>query len=198
MKMADFKALPLAERLTKLNKHLANLKGVPGRLEDNFKSGEFDFSYSLLKKAEQELGITVDGKNYCAYNQIDIFNLENAATEQDVVMLEHNNVKQQQDIVKQDTVEAQQTLTTDEIAFVKELYAKSQLNNEQQFFVNDKSMLVVPVMVGEKKTTGISVYTEQWARWSEFKKKYQMYSGTDLLALALEEFMEKYGDGSDS
>ena len=59
-------------------------------------------------------------------------------------------------------------------------------------------MLVVPVMVGEKKTTGISVYTEQWARWSEFKKKYQMYSGTDLLALALEEFMEKYGDGSDS
>ena len=40
-------------------------------------------------------------------------------------------------------------------------------------------------MAGSKKTTGISVYTEQWARWSEFKKKYQMYSGTDLLALAL-------------
>jgi len=194
MKMADFKALSLEERLTKLNNHLLKLKDVPGRLEENFKSGEFDFSYSLLKKAEKELGITVDGKAYCAYAQIDIFNLENAATEQDVVKVEQNIVKQG----FKDTVEAQQTLTTDEIAFVKELYAKSQLNNEQQFFVNDKPMLVVPVMVGEKKTTGISVYTEQWDRWSAFKKKHQMYSGTDLLALALEEFMEKYGDGSDS
>ena len=92
----------------------------------------------------------------------------------------------------------QQNLTNDEIAFVKELYAKSQRNNEQQFFVNDKTMLVVPVMVGDKKTTGISVYTEQWDRWSAFKKKYQMYLGTDLLALALEEFMEKYEGGSDS
>ena len=194
MKMADFKALPITERLTKLNKHLSNLKEMEGRLEDNFKSGEFDFSYSLLKKSAEELGITVDGKNYCAYSQVDIFNLESAATEQDVVKTQQNLVKQ----ASQEAVTSQQTLTTDEIAFVKELYAKSQLNNEQQFFVNDKSMLVVPVMVGEKKTTGISVYTEQWARWSEFKKKYQMYSGTDLLALALEEFMEKYGDGSDS
>lgn len=59
-------------------------------------------------------------------------------------------------------------------------------------------MLVVPVMVGEKKTTGISVYTEQWEHWSAFKKKYQMYSGTDLLALVLEEFMEKYADSTDS
>ena len=187
MKMADFKALSLEERLTKLNNHLLKLKDVPRRLEENFKSGEFDFSYSLLKKAEKELGITVDGKAYCAYAQIDIFNLENAATEQDIVKQGFK-----------DTVEVQHTLTTDEIVFVKELNAKSKLNNEQQFFVNDKSMLVVPVMAGEKKTTGISVYTEQWARWSEFKKKYQMYSETDLLALALEEFMEKYGDGSDS
>ena len=201
MKMADFKALSLEERLTKLNNHLLKLKDVPGRLEENLKSGEFDFSYSLLKKAEKELGITVDGKAYCAYAQIDIFNLENAATEQDVVMLEQNNVKQQQDTVKQasqEIVKSQQTLTNAEIAFVKELYAKTQLNNEQQFLVNDKPLLVVPVMTGAKKTTGISVYTEQWARWSEFKKKYQMYSGTDLLALALEEFMEKYGDCSDS
>ena len=128
MKMGDFKALPLAERLTRLNKHLANLKEMEGRLEDNFKTGEFDFSYSLLKKSAEELGITVDGKNYCAYSQVDIFNLENVATEQDVVMSKQNNVKQQQVIVKQDTVKAQQTLTNDEIAFVKELYAKSQFN----------------------------------------------------------------------
>ena len=101
----------------------------------------------------------------------------------DVVMLKQNNVKQG----FKDAVEVQQTLTNDEISFVKQLYAKSQRNNEQQFFVNDKQMLVVPVMTGDKKTTGISVYTEQWARWIAFKKKYQMYSGTDLLALALEE-----------
>lgn len=106
MKMADFKALSLEERLTKLNNHLLKLKDVPGRLEENFKSGEFDFSYSLLKKAEKELGITVDGKAYCAYAQIDIFNLENAATEQDVVMLEQNNVKQ----TSQEIVKSQQTL----------------------------------------------------------------------------------------
>lgn len=182
MKMADFKALSLEECLTKLNNHLLSLKQLEGRLEDNFKTGAFDFSYSLLKKNAADLGIVVDGKNYMAY----------AVGDEPPV---------QQDVVKQgfkDIVKVQQTLTNDEIAFVKELYAKSQRNNEQQFFVNDKPMLVVPVMVGDKKTTGISVYTEQWDRWSTFKKKYQMYSGTDLLALALEEFMEKYEDGSDS
>ena len=182
MKMADFKALSLEEGLTKLNNHLLSLKQLEGRLEDNFKTGAFDFSYSLLKKNAADLGIVVDGKHYVAY----------ALGDEPPV---------QQDVVKQgfkDIVKVQQTLTNDEIAFVKELYAKSQRNNEQQFFVNDKPMLVVPVMVGDKKTTGISVYTEQWDRWSAFKKKYQMYSGTDLLALALEEFMEKYEDGSDS
>jgi len=175
---------------------LLSLKQLEGRLEDNFKTGAFDFSYSLLKKNAADLGIVVDGKHYVAYAVGD-----DLPVQQDVVMLKQNNVNQQQNIVKQgfkDTVEVQQNLTNDEIAFVKELYAKSQRNNEQQFFVNDKTMLVVPVMVGDKKTTGISVYTEQWDRWSAFKKKYQMYLGTDLLALALEEFMEKYEGGSDS
>lgn len=162
---------------------------MDGRLEDNFKAGEFDFGYSLLKKNAADLGIVVDGKNYVAYavgGELPV--------QQDVVMLKQNNVKQG----FKDAVEVQQTLTNDEISFVKQLYAKSQRNNEQQFFVNDKQMLVVPVMTGDKKTTGISVYTEQWARWIAFKKKYQMYSGTDLLALVLEEFMEKYADSTDS
>ena len=52
--------------------------------------------------------------------------------------------------------------------------------------------------MGAKKTTGISVYVELWGRWNEFKKQYPMYSGTDLMALALEEFMEKYDESSDS
>lgn len=73
-------------------------------------------------------------------------------------------------LVQQDIVKEQQTLTSDEIAFVKDLFAKSQFNNEQQFFVNNRRMLVVPVMVGPKKTTGISVYTEKWDRWDEFMK----------------------------
>ena len=184
MKMDEFKVLSMEERLTKLNKHLLSIKDLPGRLEDKFKSGEFDFSYSLLKKNAKLLGIVIDGKNHIAYAELPV--------QQNVVMSKQNNVKQ----ASQEVIKSQQTLTSAEIAFVKELYAKSQLNNEQQCFVNDKSMLIVPVMVGEKRTTGISVYSEQWTKWSEFKAKHSQYSGTDLLAMAIQEFMDKY-DGSD-
>ena len=181
MKMADFKALSLEKCLTKLNNHLLSLKQMEGRLEDNFKTREFDFSYSLLKKNAADLGIVVDGKNYMAY-----------ATDDEPLV--QPVVDLQQDFVK-----TQQTLTTDEIAFVKQLYADAQKNNnEPQFVVNGPPMLVVPTMIGVKKTTGISVYVEQWERWTAFKKRHSMYSGTDLLALALEEFMQKYDDGSDS
>lgn len=194
MKMADFKALSLDERLTRLNKHLLSLQQMEGRLEDNFKAGEFDFSYSLLKKNAADLGIVVDGKRYVAYAAGD-----EPPVKQDIVKAKQDAVMLKQNNVKQDLVKSQQTLTTDEIAFIKDLYAKSQLNNEQQFFVNDRPMLVVPTIVGAKKTTGISVYVEQWERWGKFKEQYAMYSGTDLLALALDEFMNKYdGDGSDS
>lgn len=187
MKMDEFKVLSMEERLTKLNKHLLSVKDLPGRLEDKFKSGEFDFSYSLLKKNAKSLGIVIDGKTYQAYAE----GVE-PPVQQNVVMSKQNNVKQ----ASQEVVKSQQTLTSAEIAFVKELYAKSQLNNEQQFFVNDKPMLVVPIMAGSKKTTGISVYEEQWRHWSEFKAKHSQYSGTDLLAMAIQEFMDKY-DGSD-
>ena len=67
MKMADFKILDQQQQLTILNNHLTTLKGMDGRLGDNFKSGEFDFSYSLLKKYAHELGLVIDGKNYVAY-----------------------------------------------------------------------------------------------------------------------------------
>lgn len=202
MKMADFKALSIEERITKLNKHLLSIKDLPGRLEDNFKNNEFEFSYSLLKKNAKNLGIAVDGKHYTAF-RLDGFsqqNVINQTSEENVVKVQQDIVnvekvvKQQQNNVKQDVVNAQQTLTNDEIAFIKDLYAKSQLNNEQQFIVNGKPMLVVPTMVGAKKTTGISVYSEQWERWAQFKSKYNMYSGTDLLAMALQEFMDKYSD----
>lgn len=184
MKMADFKVLSRDEQITMLNNHLLSLKQLEGRLEDNFKRGDFDFSYSLLKKNAADLGIVVDGKNYVAYAAGDEPPAKQVA------------VKPKQDVVKQtsDIVKSQQTLTDDEIAFVKELFAKSQLNNEQQFVVNGKPMLVVPTMVGAKKTTGISVYVEQWERWTQFKQKHSMYSGTDLMAMALQEFMDKYDD----
>lgn len=187
MKMADFKALSRDEQLTRLNNHLLSLKQLEGRLEDNFKRGDFEFSYSLLKKNAADLSIVVDGKNYVAYA---------AGDEPPAKQV----VKPKKDVIKQtfdDVVKSQQTLTDDEIAFVKELFAKSQLNNEQQFVVNGKPMLVVPTMVGAKKTTGISVYVEQWERWTQFKQKHSMYSGTDLLAMALDEFMDKYDDGED-
>jgi len=197
MKMADFKALTQAEQLTRLNTHLLMLKQLEGRLEDNFKRDEFDFSYSLLKKNAADLGIVVDGKRYVAYatgEEPPIKTNVISRTLNDVVISKQNNVKQ--DVVKQtsnDIVKAQQELTNEEIAFIKDLYVKLQVNNnEQQFIVNGKPMLVVPAMVGVKKTTGISVYVEQWERWSMFKQKYNMYSGTDLLAMALQEFMDKY------
>ena len=43
----------------------------------------------------------------------------------------------------------------DEIAFVKQLYADAQKNNnELQFVVNGQPMLVVPTMIGAKKQRG--------------------------------------------
>ena len=173
MNMPEFKALPIEEQLTRLNKHLLMIKDLPGRLEDNFKSGDFEFSYSLLKKDAPKLGITVDGKNYVAFK-----------TGEEP---QQNDVKKQQ-IVTEETLE----LTTEEILFVKELF------KNKQDLVKTKQTLFLPQFVGAKKTTGISVYVELWGRWNEFKKQYPMYSGTDLLALALEEFMEKYDESSDS
>ena len=191
--MADFKALSLEERVTKLNKHLLKLKEMAGRLEDNFKSDEFGFSYSLLKKNAEQLGITVDGKNYRAYYLLphvatDIFEQKNQSKKQEDIVLKQNNVKQQQQVVKVEELR----LTTDEILFVKELFAN------KQDFVKAKQTLLLPQFAGVKKTTGISVYVELWERWGNFKKAYPMYSGTDLLALALEEFMEKYDESSNS
>lgn len=198
MKMTEFKALPLEEQLTKLNNHLLSLKDMAGRLEDNFKSEEFDFSYSLLKKNANELGIMVDGKNYMAFKMGD-------KSQQVLVIDKQNNkkqiVKQKQSVViRNDIVNQQQVLvgkesivlTKDELLFVKELF------KNKQDLVKPKQNLFLPQFVGSKKTTGISVYVELWERWGEFKKKYPMYSGTDLMALALEEFMEKYEESLDS
>lgn len=192
MKMNDFKALPLEEQLTKLNNHLLNLKDMPGRLEDNFKSEEFDFSYSLLKKNANELGITVEGKNYVAFKMGDkpqqVFvtdkqnNKEQSVKQQQSIVKRNDVVNQQQALVKTDSI----ALTNDELLFVKELF------KNKQDLVKAKQNLFLPQFAGSKKTTGISVYVELWDRWGDFKKKYPMYSGTDLMAQALEEFMGKY------
>ena len=198
MNMPEFKALPIEEQLTRLNKHLLMIKDLPGRLEDNFKSGDFEFSYSLLKKDAPKLGITVDGKNYVAFKtgeepqQNDV--KKQQETKKKIVKTKQNDVKnnnlvkQNQQIVTEETLE----LTTEEILFVKELF------KNKQDLVKTKQTLFLPQFVGAKKTTGISVYVELWGRWNEFKKQYPMYSGTDLMALALEEFMEKYDESSDS
>lgn len=187
--MADFKALPIDVALTRLNKHLLSLKDVAGRLEDNFKNDEFEFSYSLLKKTVRDLGIIVDGKNYVAYK-----------VGEQPLQPPRNVVKSKQDLtnfnnVKQEVVKPQQDaiFTAEEITFLKQLYQehKNDLVKPSQEVV--KPLLVVPQMSGTKKQTGISVYAEVWDRWSEFKKEHSMYSGTDLLTMALEEFMDKYG-----
>lgn len=180
MKMADFKILDKQQQLTILNNHLTTLKGMDGRLGDNFKSGEFDFSYSLLKKYAHELGLVIDGKNYVAYaasDELPVVNKDDASNQ-----------------ISSEFIESQQNLTTEEITFVKQLFAESQLNKEQQFIVNNQLILVVPTMSGKKKTKEISVYSKQWERWGKFKKKHSKYSGTDMLAMALQEFMDKYNE----
>lgn len=198
LKMNDFKALPLDEQLTKLNNHLLSLKDKAGRLEDNFKSEEFDFSYSLLKKNANELGITVDGKNYVAFKMGDKLQQVSVI---DKLNNKKQNVKQKQGVVKRNKIDNKQqffaetenlVLTSDEVIFVKELY------KNKQNLVKAKQNLFLPQFAGSKKTTGISVYVELWEQWGKFKKKYPMYSGTDLMAQALEEFMEKYEEKLDS
>lgn len=198
LKMNDFKVLPLDEQLTKLNNHLLTLKDKAGRLEDNFKSEEFDFSYSLLKKNANELGITVDGKNYVAFKMRDKLQQVSVLDKQNN---KKQNVKQKQGVVKRNKIVNKQqfsaetenlVLTSDELIFVKELY------KNKQDLVKAKQNLFLPQFAGLKKTTGISVYVELWERWGKFKKKYPMYSGTDLMAQALEEFMEKYEEKVDS
>lgn len=184
MKMDEFKALPMEDALTILNNHLLSLKDVGGRLEDNFKSGDFDFSYSLLKKKAGELGIVVDGKEYIAYQS-------GEAVPKRTTPVVAPVVKSKQSLVK----EASPALTREEIAFVKALFASQQeLVTPSQDVVKGRPMLVVPSMTGAKKTTGISVYVDIWERWSKFKSANRMYSGTDLMAMALEEFMEKYDE----
>ncbi len=187
--MVDFKELPIDDALTRLNNHLLSLKEMSGRLEDNFKSGEFEFGYSLLKKTAKSLGIVVDGKNYTAYK------IGEKHPEYNIVMLKQNNVKKEltkNNKPSQGFVKQQQYLTEDEIVFIKSLFAA-----QQESIVKDKQILVVPQMEGAKKTTGINVYVDVWNRWKEFKSKYGMYSGTDLMAMALEEFMTKYSGNKD-
>jgi len=81
-------------------------------------------------------------------------------------------------------VEAESQFTLEEVEFLKSLYTKQAENNQ-------KEQLEITARSGEKKTTGISVYTDTWQRFSDFKEKYA-YSGTDILDTALKEFMDKY------
>lgn len=180
MKMSDFKELSIDEKITRLNKHLLMLKPLDGRLEDKFKMGEFEFSYSLLKKNAKDLGIMVDGARYIAYE----LGKTPIVNDEQKIVKPKKIVKQQQKIVNDSEIH----LTKDEIMFVKELF------KSKQNIVTASQTLFVPQMNGPKKTTGISVYIDVWERWGEFKNRYNMYSGTDLLALAIEEFMEKYDD----
>ncbi|MBE3102965.1 MAG: hypothetical protein IMZ40_01890 [Bacilli bacterium] len=186
MKMNELKELSIDEILPMLNDYFLTLKDVPGRLEDNFKDGPFEFGYSLLKKNAKSLGIIVDGKNFFCYKSGYV-----VKDEQELVKYEkfvkQRVVKSSQDVVK---------LTCDEVDFVKRLYAESVSDVSKQDLI-DKIMLVVPHMTGIKTQSGVSVYKDVWDRWRTFKEDYVMYSGTDLLTLALDEFMEKYAKEGD-
>ena len=171
MKMKEFKELTTEEQLKLLNNRLSEVKNVRGSLEVKFPNEILEFSYSTLRKAFGELGIKVT--NYVAY--------KNDKETEVVDDVEKPVVKTKQEIVKDENL----SLTNDEILFVKQLF------KEKQSVVNSEQTLTMQTFVGPKKTTGISVYTEIWEEWNEFKKKFP-YSTTDLMAMALKEFMQKY------
>lgn len=188
MKMAEFKALPIEDGLTMLNEYMLNIKDIPGRLEEKFKNGPFEFGYSLLNKYFRGIGISLDKETY-----------QFVSSNETTVKVTNEVVKPKQDVVKREKpkehtiVKHEQTLTTEEILFVKELFSRKQ-NDVKDADAVVKQTLFVPHMTGDKKQSGISVYADVWERWGEFKASYSMYSGTDLLTLALEEFMEKYNE----
>lgn len=173
-----------------LTERLNEIKDIKGRLDEKFKNDVFEFDFSNFRKEKVKLGYEI--KNYVVY-QLDgnVFETQKDVKQKQNVVNEYSDIKQ--NVVKEEQVIGEQiSLTKDEILFVKELF-----KNKQEL-VKPKQPLFLPNFSGTKKTTGISVYIELWERWGHFKKRYPMYSGTDLLALALEEFMEKYDESSDS
>ncbi|WCK57199.1 hypothetical protein PP175_28845 (plasmid) [Aneurinibacillus sp. Ricciae_BoGa-3] len=42
-------------------------------------------------------------------------------------------------------------------------------------------------------TTSVRVYTQVWKRWQEFSKEWSIFNSIDLMASALEEFMDRHG-----
>ena len=94
---------------------------------------------------------------------------------------------------KEKQVESEDFYYFNHIDIERILREEKQINKEPIPAELNKPMLVMPKMDGEKTTTGISVYVEQWERWKKFKEQHNQYSGTDLLAMALQEFMDKYG-----
>ncbi|MFJ5772542.1 hypothetical protein [Psychrobacillus sp. NPDC093180] len=179
MNMTEFRELPMDEGLTILNEYMLKIKNEPGRLEDKFKGGPFEFGYSLLTKHFRPLGIKLDKDTY----QFVVGESNNLAT-----------LKTTVEKKKQEIVTSEQSLTKEELMFVKQLFKEKQLlvNVKSKREVVKEKKLFVPQMTGEKMQSGISVYKDVWDRWRAFKEDYGMYSGTDLLTLALEEFMNKY------
>lgn len=41
-------------------------------------------------------------------------------------------------------------------------------------------------------TTSVRMYTDVWSRWQQFSKEWSIYNSIDLMASALEEYMDKY------
>jgi len=42
-------------------------------------------------------------------------------------------------------------------------------------------------------TTSVRMYNQVWKRWQEFSKEWSIYNSIDMMASALEEFMDKHG-----
>lgn len=41
-------------------------------------------------------------------------------------------------------------------------------------------------------TTSVRMYSDVWSRWQQFSKEWSIYNSVDLMASALEEYMDKY------
>lgn len=92
-------------------------------------------------------------------------------------------------------------------------YAKDGIEFKKEFKLNEKEILMLKnlaqnyeFMMKEKvdkpevirrpadrvNTTSVRMYNDVWSRWQLFCKEWSIYNGLDLMASALEEYMDKH------
>lgn len=172
MKLLALKKMPVEDAVSLINQDLdilsRNNKTTHSFGKPDVEGLQIECSWSSIHKYYGQFGYRLNRNNY-QYEFVEGL----------------NNMQVRE--VAQDSITEPQ-LTSEEIEFIRTLMSQQQGVTSVN---NTEIELKISVKEGEKKTTGVSVYVDTWDEWMEFKKAYP-YSGTDVLDLALREFMDKY------